>query len=81
MNKLVLKTDCFEYYVFYLFIFHLKVYNKRVIDIEIRFKKWGLLSLRMKQTRTLHLFDPDRDSSDYDFLDIITISITLLTHI
>ena len=37
--------DCFEYSVFYLFIFHYEVYNKRVIDIVISSKKRDSLSL------------------------------------
>ena len=31
----------------------------------------------MDQTRALHSFDPDRDSSESGFLDLITISTTL----
>ena len=52
-----------------------------VIDIVINFKKWDSLSLRMDQTRASHSFDPNRDFSESGFLDLITISMTLLFQI
>ena len=54
--------------------FHWKVYNKRVIDIVISSKNQDSLLLQMDQTRASHLFDPDRDSSESSFPDLITIS-------
>ena len=68
----------FEYNVLYLFIFHYKVYNKRVSDIVISFKKRDSLSLRMDLNRASYSFDPNRDSNKSSFLDLINISITLL---
>ena len=66
------------YNVFYFIFFSLKLYNKRVIDIVIRSKNRDLLSLRTDQTRALHSFDPDHDSSEPGFLDLITVSVTFL---
>ena len=49
-----------------------------VIDIVISSKKRDSLSLQMDQTRASHSFDPDSDLSESGFLDLITISLTLL---
>ena len=70
-------TDCFEYNVFYFF-FSKRYNNKGVIDIVISSKKRDSFLLRMVQTRASHSFDPERDSSESGFLDLVTISITLL---
>ena len=61
-------------------MFSQKVYNKSVIDIVISSKKLGfaLVADRSNLTRASHLFDPNCDSSESDFLDLITISINIL---
>ena len=61
-----------------VFVFHQKVYNKRVIDIHVLIssKKRESLSLRIDQIRASHSFDPDSDSRESGFLELITISMT-----
>ena len=48
-----------------------------IIDIIISSKKRDSLSLLSDQTCALHAFDPDHDSCESDFLELITISIIL----
>ena len=44
-----------------------------VIDIVISSKKGNSISLRWDQNRASHSFDPDHESSEYGFLELITI--------